>query len=285
MHGAYDAMNAGCPDRRSVRRYRTTGTADGPDTPAALNEPIDAENRPMSCLPRALRPLPFLSTLLVAVPADGARAQSQEDMWSHFEAAAVAQAAVIRGDLDALVEPARWLAEHEEPELPDGTEAFVRELKRAATRAAEARTIEEAGAAMGRIAAACGSCHREYRPGMEPAARAEPPVAAATDVGTHMVRHVWAANRLWEGLVLPSNEAWEEGADVFADDPIDTDALTFDDPEAVHALVVRTHELGRRAGLETEPSLRARTYGELLSTCAACHLMTGQEPVIEKLDW
>jgi cytochrome c553 len=100
-----------------------------------------------------------------------------------------------------------------------------------------------------------------------------------------MARHAWAADRLWDGLVLPSNAAWEGGADAFAGVPLDTDDLAFDNPEGVRALANRTHELGRRAGLETEPSLRARTYGELLSACAACHQMTGQEPAIKKLDW
>jgi hypothetical protein len=210
---------------------------------------------------------------------------TKQRMWSHFLAAADVQAAVIRGDLEATKEPASWLAEYDEPGLPEGSEAFSRELQRAGARVVEATTIEAAGAATGRIAAACGSCHREYYPGMEPTGNVEPPPGEEGDVATHMVRHAWASDRLWEGLVLPSNPAWEEGADAFAGVPLATDDLAFENPEGVRALANRNHELGRRAGLETEPSLRARTYGELISTCAACHQMTGQEPAIEKLDW
>ncbi len=226
-----------------------------------------------------------LATLTFQPSSSSAQEPTNQRMWSHFLAAVDVQAAVIRGDLEAAREPATWLAEYDEPGLPDGAEAFLRELQRAAARVIEAKTIEAAGAATGRIVAACGSCHREYEPGMEPTEHVEPPPGEESDVATHMVRHVWAADRLWEGLALPSNTAWEAGADAFAGVPLATDDLAFDNPEGVRALANRTHELGRRAGLETEPSLRARTYGELLSTCAACHQMTGQEPTIKNLDW
>jgi mono/diheme cytochrome c family protein len=218
-------------------------------------------------------------------PSSGpAQEPTNQRMWSHFLAAADVQAAVIRGDLEATMEAATWLAEYDEPGLPDGAEAFLRELQRAAARVIEATTSEAAGAATGRIAAACGSCHREFYPGMETTKLVEPPPGEG-DIAAHMARHGWAADRLWDGLALPSNAAWEAGADAFAGVPLATDDLAFDNPEGVRALANRTHELGRRAGLETEPSLRARTYGELLSTCAACHQMTGQQPAIEKLDW
>jgi cytochrome c553 len=218
-------------------------------------------------------------------PSSGpAQEPTNQRMWSHFLAAADVQAAVIRGDLEATMEAATWLAEYDEPGLPDGAEAFLRELQRAAARVIEATTSEAAGAATGRIAAACGSCHREFYPGMETTELVEPPPGEG-DIAAHMARHGWAADRLWDGLALPSNAAWEAGADAFAGVPLATDDLAFDNPEGVRALANRTHELGRRAGLETEPSLRARTYGELLSTCAACHQMTGQQPAIEKLDW
>lgn len=229
-------------------------------------------------------------TALAALPFQPSPGRAQEPtnqrMWSHFLAAADVQDAVIRGDLEATKEAATWLAEYDEPGLPDGAEAFLRELQRAAARVVEATTIEAAGAATARIAAACGSCHREYYPGMEPTGLVEPsPPPGEGDLAAHMVRHAWAADRLWDGLALPSSPAWEAGADAFAGVPLATDDFAFDNPEGVRALANRTHELGRRAGLETEPSLRARTYGELLSTCAACHQVTGQEPAIKKLDW
>jgi hypothetical protein len=109
-------------------------------------------------------------------------------MWSHFLAAADVQAAVIRGDLEATMEAATWLAEYDEPGLPDGAEAFLRELQRAAARVIEATTSEAAGAATGRIAAACGSCHREFYPGMETTKLVEPPPGEG-DIAAHMARH------------------------------------------------------------------------------------------------
>ena len=228
---------------------------------------------------------PLLVGLLFGVWVSPAQAQEGKDMWLHYQAAADVLAAVIRGDLEAVKKPATWLAEHEEPELPEGAAPFSSELQRSGARAASATTIEAAADATGRIAAACGSCHREYSPGMEGTPHVEPPRGADDDIRTFMVRHVWAAERLWEGLVLPSDKEWEAGADAFAGPPLATDSLAFEDPRGVRALVKRVYQLGRRAGLEKEPSLRARTYGELLSTCAACHQMTGQQPTIKQLDW
>ena len=210
---------------------------------------------------------------------------TEKHMWSHFRAAADMQAAVVRGDLPALKEPATWLAEHDEVGLPTGAEPFVGELRRAALRAAEARRIEEAGAAIGRVAAACGSCHRELGVELRPTEHLEPPPGEADDVQMHMVRHAWAADRLWEGLVMPSGEAWAAGAKVFGEEPLDALDMSFEDPRGVHEAAKQTHALGERAGLETEPSLRARTYGELIASCAACHQITGRQPVIPRLDW
>jgi mono/diheme cytochrome c family protein len=226
-----------------------------------------------------------LAALILCALPSSATAQTRQDMWSHYRAAADVQAAVVAGDLDASRKAAAWLARHEEEGLPGEADAFAEELRRAAARAAEATTLVAAASATGRIAAACGSCHRERRPGMQPTEHVEPPPDREDDVALHMVRHDWAVDRLWEGLVLPSDDAWEAGWSVFSAAPLDTDKLTFDNPEGARVLANRVHELGRRAGLQTEPSLRARAYGDLLATCAACHQLTGQEPAIRKLDW
>jgi hypothetical protein len=88
-----------------------------------------------------------------------------------------------------------------------------------------------------------------------------------------MIRHRWAADRLWEGLIGPSDTAWTAGASALIDAPLYTDALTRDveQYEPVTALTWTVHDIGARALMESDLTARAALYGQLLGTCAHCH--------------
>ena len=99
-------------------------------------------------------------------------------------------------------------------------------------------------------------------------------------VVTHMQRHQWAADRLWEGLIGPSDTAWGRGADMLIDAPLDSsDVTTATDHDAEIAKIAhRIHALG---GIGTEtvtPDARAELYGEVLGLCASCHTLLGRGP-------
>ena len=49
-----------------------------------------------------------------------------------------------------------------------------------------------------------------------------------------MHRHLWAANRMWESMITPSNDAWKSATDMLAEVQIDAEQLT-DDPANVAA--------------------------------------------------
>ena len=80
-----------------------------------------------------------------------------------------------------------------------------------------------------------------------------------------MARHLWAAARLWEGLIGGVDDAWSQGLDVLAATPL---------PAA--ELGAAREPLGKQlqkiaAGARKGTSDHAVVYGELLTTCAGCH--------------
>jgi len=207
--------------------------------------------------------------------------QGEPTMYSHFGAADDIHAAVVDGNLRAVKEPATWLAEHDIPSLPEGSESYLAELQGFARQAERATTLGDAAHAMGGIAKTCGACHQENI--AEPVTAKTAALEAGEDVATHMSRHAWAADRMWEGLVMPSDARWIKGSQVLEEAPFkpeDVAGTSSDDIatlKEVELLEKRCHSIGSKAGIATDPTERANLYGELLSTCAYCHKLTGQE--------
>jgi hypothetical protein len=175
---------------------------------------------------------------------------------------------LVRGNLDDARALARTIAEA--PDEPDlgawGPEAAAVRLRAQAL--AVAPGIDEACRREARLAAACADCHVETR--IQPEFRAAP--ALPPDSGTvvaRMARHRWAVDRLWEGLVGADDDAWHAGLAVLAAAP-----LPWTDLDARVLLARRLHQLADAARLHSATDTlddRARSYGELLVTCAACH--------------
>jgi hypothetical protein len=84
-----------------------------------------------------------------------------------------------------------------------------------------------------------------------------------------MKHHQWASDRLWEGIVVPSSEAWATGAQAFGNEPL-PEQLTGDGSQARQAAAELARLIAKapqRTGLEE----RAALYAELLASCASCH--------------
>jgi cytochrome c553 len=141
--------------------------------------------------------------------------------------------------------------------------ALVRE--RAAALAA-APSLDEASRRFARVAEACASCHaatvaaKMFFP---------PPDAPPAAAGARMARHRWAADRLWEGVIGNADEPWRAGLDVLAEVP--AVPSPGDGDRTALASALQQSAVRARAQKTTSPAERARFYGELLVTCAACH--------------
>lgn len=200
-------------------------------------------------------------------------------MVGHYENVSRLYAEAAAGRLDGVRREANELLARETGEgLPVKVSALVEELRTYAGLAARAPDVTSAASAVARVAASCGSCHQEMDRHLKYEAVTGPP-EGDTPVATRMLRHWWAADRLWDGLVGPSDEAWRAGAGVLRDAPLYTDELTHDveQYEAVTKLAWKVHEIGARAGAVLSPADRAALYGELLASCASCHRLQNDD--------
>lgn len=132
----------------------------------------------------------------------------------------------------------------------------------------EAPGLDEACRREARVAEACAWCHLHTQ---KLPVFAKPPEAPKDDGSptARMARHQWAVDWMWEGLVAPTDGSWRTGMEVLAATPLPYSPVT-DAP----LLANRLQALARGAlGHDPTETLddRARTYGELLVTCAACH--------------
>lgn len=93
-----------------------------------------------------------------------------------------------------------------------------------------------------------------------------------------MQRHQWAADRLWEGLIGPSDAAWSRGIRMLAEAPLHGTEPSWDTASDGDELARRVHELGSEAASALLPHARATVYGEMLGLCADCHTRTGGGP-------
>jgi hypothetical protein len=191
---------------------------------------------------------------------------AQNVMRVHFDAANRVQMAIVAGDLRTARAAAAdvWAAESA-PDLGPDAVPYIRAIQERARDVRNASIYGEAALATGRLAAACGSCHVQFQGGPRLAYAEAPPDGSGLD--RHVVRHVWAADRLWEGLLGPSSEAWQLGAELLAHDELGGAQLSA--TAMRHAS--RLNEFAAEALDTTDPQERGVLYGRILSTCGACH--------------
>jgi mono/diheme cytochrome c family protein len=191
---------------------------------------------------------------------------AEERMFDHFSRAGHVQTALILGDLNGARRPARWLAES--ADFPDGGDAWVDQLRRSARAVVEASSVDQAADAAGEMAASCAGCHGELG---GPRFGTGPGVEEGGTVASHMVRHLWAMDRMWEGLIGGSDEAWDRGARVLADQEPE---VRIPGGPSTAALARSLHREASSA-MDAVPERRPAAYASLVKTCAACHIVTG----------
>jgi cytochrome c553 len=201
-------------------------------------------------------------------------------MARHFDQVTNAQRALVRGDLDETHAISRRLAQQPTVEqLPEGWEPFVDEIKTAARLTSEAKTHKAAAAATSAMIKTCGECHwaAGVKPGIPEIGMKGLPPADQIETVPHMLRHRWAVEKMWVGLINPSEAAWIEGVDVLTNVPLQPQKMTDDAElmEDVVALARAVHDVGEKATRVGDWDERALLYGQLLATCAECHRKLG----------
>lgn len=210
----------------------------------------------------------------VRPPADQAQPAHMAD---HFSRVDTIEQAVIRGHIDDVREPARWLAEHQTAEgLPPAAAPFVEEMRTHARRVAEADSLEMIAGATAMLAATCGKCHRAVGAKLQ-LPMPEPP-AAGEGTRAHMFDHQWATDLMHQGLIEPSDEAWIRGAKAFREAPLTRKDLSADPALAkeMKTLEERIHLVADDAPRVRETTSRAALYGRILASCGRCHDLHGR---------
>jgi len=199
-------------------------------------------------------------------------------MDDHFGKVEAVQEAVLRGDLADVIEPATWLAEHQQVAgLPASLQPQIDEMKKAAKAALAATDIKGAAQATASMALTCGACHTAANAKPALAAPAAP-AATATGTASHMLADQMAVDLMYQGLVGPSDEAWKKGARQLGQSPLTLKDLPKDPQltKEIAALVGVIHTLADKADAAVAPNARATLYGDVIATCAECHGLHGK---------
>lgn len=221
-----------------------------------------------------------LSLLLADIAAEEDVSAVAEHMHSHLDKVVAIKSAVIAGYLEQVRAPATWLAEHDAPAgFPAAWAPLEEEMRAYARQAAGAPDLSTAAAAVSGIGQTCGACHTASGFAVS-FGYSQPPAENPTSTITQMQRHLWAADRMWAGLIGPSDAAWENGADMLTDIRLTAANLTNDPLKQpkVDQLLQRARELGTRGTQASSTEARTNLYGEFLSLCANCHSLTGGGP-------
>ena len=210
-------------------------------------------------------------------PASGApNGEVARHMGEHFWQLASAHDAAIQGEVEGIRAAGRFLAEHPAPEgLPEVAAAYLPAFRSASLGMAEAEHLAAGTAALGRTAAACGACHQGS--GVPLPTVVDEDLDRETEPEGPMSAHIRAADLMWDGLIAPSYQAWRAGATLMTRVRVDPESLTREGTgtETAIELLTRLQE-GAANALGGDARDRPRVFGEILSTCGACHTALGR---------
>jgi len=193
-------------------------------------------------------------------------------MHSRFTRVLAIQTGIVLGDIERAQDAADWLTRQEDNRgFPPEAERYQAEMKRFASLIARDRDLETMATRAGQLAATCGSCHQAVSGG--PTFVVGPQAGSGESTANHMIRHLWAVDRMWEGLVGPSQEAWEAGSLALTREWVPTEAAVqrSGSPQAARAILGELAQLGSSAKEASTQEARAALYGDVLKSCRRCH--------------
>jgi len=194
--------------------------------------------------------------------------EAQAQMHDRYEAVAAIRSAFVRGDLEVAKAVARTLGPVT-AELPEAAVAHRDVVPERAAALVAAEDVHAGARAFATLLEGCGSCHEAAEAAWtwETPARPE-----GEDLPEHMMRHLWAVDRMWEALVTHDVERFELGASALADAPLTgEDPPDHEDPPGISALARRVHARAGEASAAGDFEARAAIYGDVLASCADCH--------------
>ena len=226
---------------------------------------------------RAKIAVPLLGMLLVGGCTWGFGGREEiPEMHRNLSKTVDIQTAVVQGDLERARKSASWLLEREKAMIvPPAGADHQRAMLSAASGIREAQDLKTMATLTGQLAGGCGSCHQAVKSGPRFVLGNTAPNGSSREA--QMIRHLWAADRMWEGLVGPSEEAWKAGAEAMAktQPALATAYRASTSATTSRGFLGEVNRLASEALAATTLAERADVYGRLLNTCNRCHAPVG----------
>ncbi|CAN5899043.1 hypothetical protein BH11MYX2_BH11MYX2_11100 [soil metagenome] len=194
----------------------------------------------------------------------------QSRMHLRFAAAQQTEQAIAASDLERARTNAHVISELDEPEALAVWQPYIVDIRNAARQVESAGDVIAAAHTMGTLGMKCAQCHVAIKARVKFPEQPRP--SDDPKLAPQMLGHQWAAVQMWEGLIGPSNERWNAGAQALTAVPLNivaqatTPAFAGDVDD-----VARIRLYARRAVKATSDDARAAVFGDLLATCAHCH--------------
>lgn len=221
-------------------------------------------------------PLSVVAGQLALRAQGSAQSAAVARMHAHLATLEEVEYAVVRGDLDDVKEGALKLTNQLSMDgLPTDGQKYLSDLKAAALETSRATNLEAAAAGVGRMTAACGTCHAVLGRAVKVEVPARP--SASGSMSGRMRDHHWAVQVMSLGLQSPSDQLWMEGAKAIETAAVvrPAEAGASLPPDIVDAEAA-FRALGAKAQKALDPVARGAVYGELVASCGNCHALHGR---------
>lgn len=194
------------------------------------------------------------------------------DMHLHFNDINEIQLALISGNLVGARELGQKIKEGFRGEMPQGWAPFVERTIASAEMLRVSDDLAMATRIASTMANTCGDCHRAQNIVVIDHVAVAPP-DEGDRFSNFMIQHKWSADRMWEGLIGPSDEAWKAGAAALTRVELTPDDVgeELDLTPEIEALLVQFKADASAAAAATTAEERQELYGSFLAGCASCH--------------
>ena len=215
---------------------------------------------------------PSASQSTGASPQDPAEQSRVTNMHMHFDDINAILLALISGNLVSARTLATKVRHGFSGEQPVGWKPFIERTIASAEILEVTDDLAIAAGIAATMAGTCGDCHVAENAAVINQT-AMPPPHEEDPFSDFMTQHRWGADRMWEGIIGPSDEAWRAGAkalattDLSADDVGEHLIMT---PE-IEALLVQVRRDSAAAPTTEGAENRQKLYGSFLAGCASCH--------------
>ncbi|HEY4175453.1 MAG TPA: hypothetical protein VGM90_01415 [Kofleriaceae bacterium] len=204
------------------------------------------------------------------------RRQVHKQMRAEYYAALGILEAIVDGRLADARGKATWVVTHGDNFDPPASRDD--DLLRAADTIAHAKTVLDSAGGLARLGHACAQCHLAQRANVDVGFANFSPPPESTELSNQMQRHAWASERLWQGMLAPSDAAWTQGADLLASTAIDLSTTNHGKPNAEAVVLAERLRTTAESAVHANQTDRSIVFGEMVVTCARCHDLARMHP-------